>query len=99
MLDIPAGIWPWIAVAGIGLFHGVNPAMGWLFAVALGLHRNSQRVVLLSLVPIAIGHAVAIGLVTMGLVKAADVWIHLVGDFAGAVAAALAFKAIVKDQS
>ena len=47
MPDIPAGIWPWIAVAGIGLFHGINPAMGWLFAVALGLHRNSQRVVLL----------------------------------------------------
>jgi hypothetical protein len=63
MLDIPAGLWPWIAVIGIGLFHGINPAMGWLFAVALGLHRNSQRVVLLSLVPIAIGHAIAIGVV------------------------------------
>jgi hypothetical protein len=63
MLDIPAGLWPWIAVIGIGLFHGVNPAMGWLFAVALGLHRNSQRVVLLSLLPIALGHAVAIGVV------------------------------------
>src|SRR5688500_1175475 len=63
MLDIPAGIWPWIAVAGIGLFHGINPAMGWLFAVALGLHRNSQRVVLLSLLPIALGHAIAIGVV------------------------------------
>jgi hypothetical protein len=63
MLDIPAGLWPWIAVIGIGLFHGVNPAMGWLFAVALGLHRNSQRVVLLSLLPIALGHAIAIGVV------------------------------------
>jgi hypothetical protein len=63
MPDIPAGVWPWIAVAGIGLFHGINPAMGWLFAVALGLHRNSQRVVLLSLLPIAIGHAIAIGVV------------------------------------
>jgi hypothetical protein len=63
MLDIPAGLWPWIAVIGIGLFHGINPAMGWLFAVALGLHRNSQRVVLLSLLPIALGHAIAIGVV------------------------------------
>jgi hypothetical protein len=61
--NIPAEIWPWIALAAIGLFHGVNPAMGWLFAVALGLHRNSQRVVLVSLVPIAIGHAAAIGFV------------------------------------
>lgn len=61
--DIPAEVWPWIALAAIGLFHGLNPAMGWLFAVALGLHRNSQRVVLLSLLPIAIGHATAIGFV------------------------------------
>lgn len=60
---IPAEAWPWIALAAIGLFHGLNPAMGWLFAVALGLHRNSQRAVLLSLVPIAIGHAAAIGVV------------------------------------
>jgi hypothetical protein len=37
--------------------------MGWLFAVALGLHRGSQRVVLLSLVPIALGHALAVALV------------------------------------
>jgi hypothetical protein len=52
--------WPWLALAGLGLFHGVNPAMGWLFAVALGLHRQSQKVVLVSLVPIALGHAVAV---------------------------------------
>ena len=40
--------WPWLALAGLGAFHGLNPAMGWLFAVALGLHRQSRRVVLLS---------------------------------------------------
>ena len=53
-------VWPWLAVAGLGLFHGINPAMGWLFAVALGLHRNSQRIVLLALIPIALGHAAAV---------------------------------------
>jgi hypothetical protein len=53
-------LWPWLALAGLGLFHGVNPAMGWLFAVALGLHRESQKVVLVSLVPIALGHALAV---------------------------------------
>jgi hypothetical protein len=37
--------------------------MGWLFAVGLGLHRNSRKIVLLSLVPILIGHALAIGIV------------------------------------
>ena len=53
-------LWPWLTLAGLGAFHGLNPAMGWLFAVALGLHRQSRGVVLLSLLPIAFGHALAI---------------------------------------
>jgi hypothetical protein len=56
-------MWPWLVLAGLGAFHGVNPAMGWLFAVALGMHRKSRRAVWLSLVPIALGHAVSIALV------------------------------------
>jgi hypothetical protein len=60
MSEAAAGLWPWLALAGLGLFHGVNPAMGWLFAVALGLQRHSERIVLLSLVPIALGHAAAV---------------------------------------
>ena len=55
--------WPWLAVAGLGAFHGLNPAMGWLFAVALGMHRHSRRVVLASLPPMAAGHALSIWLV------------------------------------
>ena len=67
-----AEIWPWLALAGLGAFHGLNPAMGWLFAVALGQHRGSRRVVVLSLVPIALGHAVAI-LAVVGAVLALGV--------------------------
>src|SRR2546421_5211484 len=63
----PAEFWPWLALAGLGLFHGLNPAMGWLFAVALGLHRGSQRVVLLSLVPITLGHAAAVAAVLLAV--------------------------------
>jgi hypothetical protein len=55
--------WPLLVIAGLGAFHGLNPAMGWLFAVALGLHRQSRAVVLVSLVPIAIGHALSIAMV------------------------------------
>ena len=55
--------WPWLAIAALGLFHGINPAMGWLFAVALGLHRGRRKVVLLALLPIALGHAIAVALV------------------------------------
>ena len=56
-------LWPWLLLIGLGAFHGLNPAMGWLFAVALGLHRQSRAVVLVSLIPIAIGHAIAIALI------------------------------------
>lgn len=63
----------WLTLAGLGAFHGLNPAMGWLFAVALGLHRQSRSVVLGALLPIAIGHIastflVALVVITLGLV-------------------------------
>ena len=62
----PTGLWPWLALAALGLFHGINPAMGWLFAVALGLNRGNRRIVLLSLAPIALGHAAAVAAVLAG---------------------------------
>jgi hypothetical protein len=84
MTDAPAQFWPWIAIAGLGVFHGVNPAMGWLFAVALGLHRRSAGVVALSLAPIALGHlaavaAVVAGFVTLGLVVDRAILMRLAG--------------------
>jgi len=66
-------LWGWLALVGLGVFHGVNPAMGWLFAVALGLHRKSRRVVSLALVPIVLGHAVAIALMLAALAAAGAV--------------------------
>jgi hypothetical protein len=56
-------LWPWAALFLLGAYHGVNPGMGWLFAVALGLQKKSATAVWQSLVPIAAGHFVAIGLV------------------------------------
>jgi hypothetical protein len=47
----------------LGAFHGVNPAMGWLFAVFLAFQRGSQRVLLTSLAPIAAGHTASIAVV------------------------------------
>jgi hypothetical protein len=63
--------WPWFAVAGLGALHGLNPGMGWLFAVALGLHRQRRSVVYLSLLPIAAGHAASI-LAVASLLAVAD---------------------------
>jgi hypothetical protein len=62
--------WPLLTSAGLGTFHGLNPAMGWLFAVALGLQRQSRAIVMASLVPIAIGHAASITVVVGLLVMA-----------------------------
>ncbi len=53
----------WLTLAGLGVYHGVNPAMGWLFAVSRGMQERSRRAVLRSLVPIAIGHEASIALV------------------------------------
>jgi hypothetical protein len=54
--------WPWLSLAALGAFHGVNPAMGWLFAVSLGLQERRLRAVIAALGPIALGHALAIAL-------------------------------------
>ena len=35
-------LWPWLTLALLGAYHGINPAMGWLFAVALGLQERSR---------------------------------------------------------
>jgi hypothetical protein len=53
----------WLTLVGLGVYHGVNPAMGWLFAVSRGMQERSRRAVLRSLVPIAIGHELSIALV------------------------------------
>jgi hypothetical protein len=57
--------WPWLALILLGAWHGLNPGMGWLFSVALGLQQRSRRAVFAALLPIAVGHAIAIGLVIL----------------------------------
>jgi hypothetical protein len=64
------GLWPWLVVFGLGLFHGVNPAMGWLFAVALGLQEHKRAAVLRALIPIALGHALSIGIIVAAVLVA-----------------------------
>jgi hypothetical protein len=54
----PATIWLLLL---LGAYHGINPAMGWLFAVALGMQEQKGSTVAKSLAPIALGHALAVG--------------------------------------
>ena len=53
----------WQAIVFLGAYHGINPGMGWLFAVALGMQQRSARGVWRALPPIALGHAAAVGVV------------------------------------
>ena len=48
------------ALIGLGAFHGINPGMGWLFAVALGMQERRRGAVLRALVPLGAGHALAV---------------------------------------
>jgi hypothetical protein len=59
------GVWPWVTMAALGAYHGVNPAMGWLFAVALGMQQRDRRAVMRALPMIAIGHECALVLVVV----------------------------------
>ena len=55
-------LWPWLVLCVLGAFHGLNPAMGWLFAVSLGLQEQRSSAVWRALPPIALGHAISVGI-------------------------------------
>jgi hypothetical protein len=55
--------WPWIAITLLGAYHGLDPSMGWLFAVALGLQEHRRGKVIAALFPIALGHLISITIV------------------------------------
>ncbi|ASN82275.1 hypothetical protein [Deinococcus ficus] len=91
--------WTWSSLALLGGLHGLNPAMGWLFAVALGLQQRASRAVWRALLPIALGHAASI-LVVLTLAGLAglvlDGWaLRILG--AGAVLAFGAYKLLRPD--
>lgn len=52
-------VWLWLAVIASGLYHGINPGMGWPLAVSAGLMQRSSRALLAALGPLAIGHLLA----------------------------------------
>ena len=67
----------WSALFLLGAYHGINPGMGWLFAVARGMQEHSTRAVAWSLPPIALGHALSIGVVVL-LAELAQVALPLI---------------------
>lgn len=61
---------PLAAILMLGAFHGINPGMGWLFAVALGMQERRQAAVWRALIPLTLGHGLAIGVVALIAVAA-----------------------------
>lgn len=57
---VQGAVGPTLALLVLGMFHGLNPGMGWLFAVALGLQEGRGRAVWRALGPLALGHALAV---------------------------------------
>ena len=53
----------WLGMLGLGAYHGINPGMGWLFAVALGMQEKRRGAVIGALFPMALGHAISIAVV------------------------------------
>jgi hypothetical protein len=66
--------WSWAGLLTLGAFHGINPGMGWLFAVALGMQERRRAAVCRAMLPLALGHALAIaGAIVMVIVMGAIV--------------------------
>jgi hypothetical protein len=80
----------WLTLAALGAYHGLNPAMGWLFAVSQGMQQRERRAVLRALLPIAIGHELSIAIVAAIVLGAAAV-IEPRALHVGAAAVLLAF--------
>jgi hypothetical protein len=54
-------------MVAFGAYHGLNPGMGWLFALALGLQQRSSRAIWVALGPIAVGHAASLAVVAVAV--------------------------------
>jgi hypothetical protein len=78
--------WPWLSLVVLGAYHGLNPAMGWLFAVALGFQERSRAAVLRALPFLAFGHEASVGLVVLLISGAQAIvsqqWVRPVGAVA-----------------
>jgi hypothetical protein len=57
--------WLWLAVVASGLYHGLNPGMGWPLAVSAGLMERNSRGLVAALWPLAAGHLLAMLLVLL----------------------------------
>jgi hypothetical protein len=76
----------WLALFLLGCYHGINPGMGWLFAVALGFQERRASAVVRAIVPLALGHLVSVAIIVLVAAAAAMKFPHaIIHDVAAAV--------------
>src|ERR687888_96698 len=73
MPQVPDVANAWLALVLLGAYHGVNPGMGWLFAVALGMQENRAAAVWRALLPLGLGHLCAIAVAILAGIAAGSV--------------------------
>ncbi len=77
--------WPWLAVAGLGALHGLNPANGWMFAAAWGVRAGDGLQAQRALLPIGIGHVASVAIVACAFAQGMSMNRALVQFLAGAL--------------
>ncbi len=77
--------WPWLAVAGLGALHGLNPANGWMFAAGWGVSERDGAQARRALLPMAIGHFASVAIVAGAFAQGMSMNRALVQVFAGAL--------------
>lgn len=95
-MGVPDAWLPWLAVAGIGVLHGLNPANGWLFAAGRAVQRTDGTEIRRSLLPLAAGHAVSLLLVVVVAMQGVAFDGARLHDAAGAALLAVAFWQLVR---
>jgi len=85
-----ATLWPWLAIAGLGAFHGLSPASGWLFAAGWGVQARNRAQVWRALVPIGFGHIASVAVVAAAVAQGLTLDRALVRGMAGALLVAAA---------
>lgn len=88
----------WAAVIGSGLYHGINPAMGWPLAVSAGLMGNGRRDLVAALGPLTAGHFLAMAgmLLPFAAVSALVTWQRQISLGAGLLVVVAGFYLLAR---
>lgn len=92
------GLWLWLAAVASGIFHAVNPGMGWPLAVSAGLMGRGRRDVVAALVPLAAGHllAMTVILVPFAVARSLVQWEREIRLTAGVIVAAAGLFLLIR---